>query len=66
LGAKLSLWDPLLEAKELDRIESEGIGLYRMAPSEVQFAFLCVPHIEILEFLQTYNGPLFDYKKIVY
>ncbi len=66
LGAKVSLWDPLLESKELDRIESEGIGVYRMAPSEVQFAFLCVPHIEILEFLQTYNGPLFDYKKIVY
>jgi UDP-N-acetyl-D-galactosamine dehydrogenase len=65
-GANVSLWDPLLELAELDNLESQGIKIYRTAPTDVQFAFLCVPHNEILEFLETYDGLLFDYKKIKY
>jgi UDP-N-acetyl-D-galactosamine dehydrogenase len=65
-GANVSLWDPLLELAELDNLESEGIKIYRTTPTDVQFAFLCVPHNEILEFLETYDGLLFDYKKIKY
>jgi UDP-N-acetyl-D-galactosamine dehydrogenase len=65
-GANVSLWDPLLELAELDNLESQGIKVYLAAPTDVQFAFLCVPHNEILEFLEVYEGPLFDYKKITY
>ena len=65
-GANVSLWDPLLELAELDNLESQGIKIYRTTPTDVQFAFLCVPHNEILEFLETYDGLLFDYKKIKY
>jgi len=65
-GANVSLWDPLLEPSELDSLESKGIKVYRTAPTDVQFAFLCVSHNEILEFLEAYEGPLFDYKKITY
>ena len=65
-GANVSLWDPLLELAELDNLESQGIKVYRTRPTDVQFAFLCVPHDEILEFLEAYEGPLFDYKKITY
>ena len=65
-GANVSLWDPLLELAELDKLESQGIKIYRTAPTDIQFAFLCVPHNEILEFLEVYKGPLFDYKKIRY
>ena len=65
-GAIVSLWDPLLELAELDNLESQGIKVYRTAPTDVQFAFLCVSHNEILEFLEAYEGPLFDYKKIIY
>ena len=65
-GANVSLWDPLLELAELDSLESQGIKVYRTAPTDVQFAFLCVPHNEILEFLETYEGLVFDYKKITY
>jgi hypothetical protein len=60
------LWDPLLELAELDNIESHGIKTYRTTPTDVEFAFLCVPHVEILEFLEVYEGPVFDYKKITY
>lgn len=65
-GANVSLWDPLLELAELDNLESQGIKVYRTIPNDVQLAFLCVPHNEILEFLEVYKGPLFDYKKITH
>jgi len=65
-GVNVSLWDPLLELAELDNLESQGIKVYRTAPTDVEFAFLCVPHDEILEFLEVYEGPVFDYKKIAY
>jgi len=66
LGATVSLWDPLLDKADLNRLESEGIMVYRKTPIDLRFAFLCVPHNEILEFLETYEGPLFDYKNIIY
>ena len=65
-GASVSLWDPLLELAEQDNLESQGIKVYRTAPTDIQFAFLCVSHNEILEFLEAYEGPIFDYKKITY
>ena len=65
-GVNVSLWDPLLDLAELDNLESQGIKTYRTTPNDVEFAFLCVPHFEILEFLEVYEGPVFDYKKITY
>ena len=65
-GVNVSLWDPLLGISEIDNLESQGIKVYRAAPTDIQFAFLCVAHDEILEFLEAYEGPLFDYKKITY
>ena len=65
-GVIVSLWDPLLDIAEIDNLESQGIKVYRTAPTDIQFAFLCVPHDEILEFLEAYEGPLFDYKKVTY
>ena len=63
LGINVSLWDPLLESSELDVLESSGIKVHRSKPESVQLAFLCVPHNEIIEFLKTYDGILFDYKR---
>ena len=63
-GVSVSLWDPLLDKAELDRLEHEGIKVYRTTPKVIKCAFLCVSHTEILRFLETYEGPLFDYKKI--
>ena len=65
-GVSVSLWDPLLDKAELDRLEHEGIKVYRTTPKVIKCAFLCVSHTEILRFLETYEGPLFDYKKITY
>jgi len=65
-GVNVSLWDPLLDIAEIDNLEYQGIKVYRTEPTDVEFAFLCVPHNEILEFLEVYKGPVFDYKKITY
>ena len=64
LDIKVSLWDPLLEDAELDNLESNGIEVYRSKPDSIEFAFLCVSHREILKFLESFEGPLFDYKRI--
>ena len=63
-GANISLWDPLLTINDIHILESEGLLVHRERPTDVQFAFLCVSHDEILDFLETYHGPLFNYKKI--
>ena len=63
-GIKVSLWDPLLDEKEIEIIEKSGIEVYRTKPQFIEFAFLCVLHNEISDFLKEYNGPIFDYKKI--
>ena len=62
IGAKVSLWDPLLDKVDLNQLESEGISVYRTTPTDIKCAFLSVPHQEIIEFLKNYDGPLFDYK----
>jgi len=63
LGIKVSLWDPLLNMSQLNNLELDGIKIYKSKPKAIQFAFLCVPHDEVLEFLETHDGYLFDYKR---
>ena len=66
LGVNISLWDPLLAPSDLNSLEAEGIMVHRTTPSDMQFAFLCVSHNEILDLLETYEGPLFNYKELTY
>jgi UDP-N-acetyl-D-galactosamine dehydrogenase len=63
-GIKVSLWDPLIDEKEIEIIEKSGIEVFRTKPKFIEFAFLCVLHNEISDFLKEYNGPIFDYKNI--
>ena len=65
IGIKVSLWDPLVDESELLLLEKNGIEVYRNEPSTLEFAFLCISHNEIVKFLKTFRGPIFDYKKIV-
>ena len=61
---KVGLWDPLVSEMDLLQLENDGIKIFRSAPKKAQCIFLCVSHNEILEFLEKYDGPVFDYKKI--
>ena len=64
LGIRVSLWDPLLDEDQLNSIEQEGVEVFRDTPKNIDLAFLCVPHFQILDYLKNYKGPVFDYKKI--
>ncbi len=64
MGINVSLWDPLVNDKELQNLENLGIKIYRSVPKNVEVAFLCVLHDEINQFLQNHTGLVFDYKKI--
>jgi len=64
LGVFISLWDPVVDPNELEQLKKEGIKIYSNKPSKIDFAFLCVNHDEINDFLRSYKGLVFDYKNI--
>jgi UDP-N-acetyl-D-galactosamine dehydrogenase len=63
-GVMVSLWDPLLDEDELSKLEKSGIQIYRSEPDSIEFAFLCVSHKQIVKFMKTFSGPVFDYRNI--
>jgi len=60
----VSLWDPVVDKHELDKLEKLGIKVYRSEPNDVELVFLCVKHDEVQQFLRGYQGLLFDFKSI--
>ena len=62
----VSLWDPIVDLNELKELENRGIKIYSKRPKKIEFAFLCVNHDEIADFLKSYTGTVFDYKNIVF
>jgi UDP-N-acetyl-D-galactosamine dehydrogenase len=64
LNINVSLWDPLLNEHDIKDLRSEGIEVYESEPKSMQLAFLCVSHDEIITYLESYNGIIYDYKKI--
>jgi UDP-N-acetyl-D-galactosamine dehydrogenase len=64
LGVDISLWDPVVDLNELRYLEKEGIKIFRDTPKKIEFAFLCVNHEQINNYLKNYKGLLFDYKNI--
>lgn len=65
LNIKIELWDPLIDDFTKEQIRSLDVKVYDNKPEKVDYAFVCVYHTEILEFLKNYSGPIFDYKKII-
>ena len=63
-GVNIALWDPVVDPDELKHLEKEGIKIYTSTPSKIEFAFLCVNHDEINNFLKSFKGLVFDYKNI--
>jgi len=63
LGLKVSLWDPLLSCDNQEKLRNEGINVYDSEPKDVQLAFVCVYHNQIIKFLESYDGIIYDYRK---
>ena len=63
-GFEINIWDPFLTKESQDELNKKNIISYTNKPSDVQLAFICVYHDQILNFLKDYNGIIYDFKKI--
>jgi UDP-N-acetyl-D-galactosamine dehydrogenase len=63
-GLDISIWDPFLTKETQKELSNNNILSYTEKPSDVQLAFICVYHEQILEFLKTHKGIIYDYKKL--
>ena len=63
-GMNVGLWDPIVNPLELRELQDQGIKIYTERPKKIKCAFLCVNHDEIITFLESYTGLIFDYKNI--
>jgi UDP-N-acetyl-D-galactosamine dehydrogenase len=63
-GFKITIWDPYLDSKTIKNLKNQDIKSSNIVPSNVELAFVCVYHREILDFLDFYNGFVYDFKKL--
>ena len=63
-GANISIWDPFLTKETQEELSKNNIISYTNEPNEVQLAFICVYHEEILNFLKDYSGTIYDFRKV--
>ena len=62
-GRKWTL-NNLIEEVNKVLFEKEGIEIHKCPPKNMEFAFLCVCHDQIIDFLKNYNGTVFNYRNI--
>ena len=63
-GFKIVIWDPYLDIQTIKNLEEDNINSSKDRPDNVSLAFLCVYHDEILDFLDSYNGLIYDFRKL--
>lgn len=63
-GVSLNIWDPFLTKETQDELNKNNIKSYKEHPCDIQLAFVCVYHKQILKFLDAYDGIIYDYKKL--
>ena len=59
---KFQLWDPLIFDHDHEELNELGIKTLKDEPKDVKVALLCVRHPHFNNFLNKYNGVLYDYK----
>ncbi|MAV04248.1 MAG: GDP-mannose dehydrogenase [Flavobacteriaceae bacterium] len=63
-GVILNIWDPFLTKETQEELNKKNIQSDIKCPQDVQLAFICVYHKQILKFLDTYGGLIYDFKKL--
>jgi UDP-N-acetyl-D-galactosamine dehydrogenase len=63
-GFKLVIWDPYIDDKTINDLKKANILASNIKPDKVELAFICVYHKEILSFLDSYNGLVYDFRKL--
>ena len=63
-GVSLNIWDPFLTKETQEELNKSNIKSYTKDLHDVQLAFVCVYHKQVLKFLETYSGIVYDFKKL--
>ena len=61
---KLRVWDPHIDIKTIEALNKDEILATQEKPNNIELAFICVYHKEILEFLDSYDGLVYDFRKL--
>ena len=61
---KLRVWDPHIDIKTIEALENDKILASQEKPDNVEVAFICVYHKEVLNFLASYDGLVYDFRKL--
>ena len=62
---KTQLWDPLILEHDRKELNKLGIKTFIDEPKNIKVVLLCVRHTVFNEFLNKFNGVLYDYKNVV-
>ena len=62
---KFQLWDPLILHHDHKELKKLGIKTLKEEPKDVKVAMLCVKHSQFNNFLNKFNGVLYDYKNSI-
>jgi hypothetical protein len=58
------IWDPYLDDETVMALKKDNILSSNKKPDSIELAFVCVYHKEVLGFLDSYNGHVFDFRKL--
>tara|TARA_B100001939_G_scaffold347801_1_gene370686 strand:- start:2199 stop:3452 length:1254 start_codon:yes stop_codon:yes gene_type:complete len=61
---KLRVWDPYIDTETIEALKNDQILASKEKPNHVELAFVCVYHKEVLRFLDSYNGFVYDFRKL--
>ena len=62
---KFQLWDPLILDHDHIELKKLGIKTLKVEPKDVKVVMLCVRHSQFFNFLNKFNGVLYDYRNII-
>ena len=63
-GFRIKIWDPYLDNKTINNLKHQNITSLNNLSNNVELAFVCVYHKEVLDFLDSYNGFVYDFRKL--
>ena len=63
-GFGIKIWDPYLDNKTINNLKHQNMTSSNNLSNNVELAFVCVYHKEVLDFLDSYNGFVYDFRKL--
>jgi UDP-N-acetyl-D-galactosamine dehydrogenase len=64
-GLDVDVWDPFLNIEAKNKLKESLIDYHTEQPENIQLAFVCVYHDDIVNFIKHYDGLVFDYRKVI-